>query len=177
QTDGHVLWAHDFGAVFGMGQPTVESGVIYIAQSAGPMFSFMHAVSASLGQVFWSQPIDSQSNTYWAPLAAPGGRLYFDGGTFDGLYGLSTGDGAQLFFNGMLGQYDQWSPLFLAGQVYTYVGSTLRAHDPGTGAIVSTVAVPSVTSAQAMTTAPVSDGKLIYLVASPILHAFRPHDP
>src|SRR6185369_4059138 len=90
QTDGHVLWAHDFGSVFGMGQPTVESGAICIAQSAGPMFSFMHAVSASLGQVLWSQPIDSQSNTYWAPLAAPGGRLYFDGGTFDGLYGLRT---------------------------------------------------------------------------------------
>ena len=64
-----------------------------------------------------------------------GTRLYFDGGTYGGLYGLSTLDGAQLFFNNQLEQYDQWSPLSFGGKVYTFIAGKLRAHDPVTGGI------------------------------------------
>jgi hypothetical protein len=172
--DGHILWSYNFGDVFGVGQVTVDGGRVYVAQCNNYQGSYMHSLVASTGKLLWSQPIGAQWENYWAPLVIPGGRISFDAGEFGGLYGLDTASGAELFFNGALEQYDEWSPLLLEGQLYTFLEGHLRTHDLQSGVIASTVSVPWSWDGWSMTTAPVSDGDQIYIIAPPSLYAWRP---
>jgi hypothetical protein len=173
-TDGHTLWTYDFGDIFGVGQATVDAGHVYVAQCNNGGSSYMYSFIASAGTLLWSRPIGAQWENYWAPLVTPAGGLYFDGGTYGGLYGLSTASGGELFFNGTLEQYDEWSPLYLGGQLYSFVSGNLRLHDAQTGAVTQTVSVTWNWAGWSMSTSPVSDGDKIYLIAPPNLYAFRP---
>ena len=171
--DGHALWSHDFGSLVDLGQPTVDSGRVYMAQSNNYYDTYMFAFEGATGTLLWSEPFTSQGETYWAPLVV-GAQIYFDGGTYGGLYGLSTLNGSQLFFNNQIGQYDQWSPLALGGKVYTFLAGTLRAHDAQSGSITATATVPFTGLAPSMKTAPVSDGTKIYVISPPSLYAVDP---
>jgi outer membrane protein assembly factor BamB len=171
--DGHALWSHNFGAVFSIGQATVDSGHVYVAQCNNTPGTFMYSLSAGAGTVLWSQPLEAQWEHYWAPLVVSS-QLYFDSGDYGGLYGLTAASGSQLFFNGMLEQYDEWSPLALDGKIYTFVEGHLRAHDPQTGTITATSSVTWNWMGWSMLTSPVSDGSKIYVIAPPNLYAFQP---
>ena len=136
----------------------------------------MYSFVASTGKPLWSLPITAQWEHYWAPLVTPAGYLYFDGGTYGGLYGLRASDGTQIFFDGGYPQWDSWSPMFLGGQLYTYVAGYLILHDLLTNAALQTVSVqiPFKGQIYSMNAAPVSDGEKIYLVAPPSLVAYLP---
>lgn len=172
--DGHTLWSHDFGNIFAVGQATVSGSRVYIAQCNSYMGTYMYSFANSGSTIFWSTKLTQQWEHYWAPLVAPTGRIYFDGGFYGGLYGLETTGGMQTFFNSSLEQYDEWSPLLLNGMIYTFVAGKLRTHDPGSGMILSTVTVPWNWMGWSMLTAPVSDGDKIYVIAPPNLYAFHP---
>jgi len=175
-TDGSVAWKYDFGRVFNLGQPTVDGGHLYVAQCNSSPGTYMQSFVAATGTLFWSLPMSAQWEDYWAPLVTPQGYLYTDGGAYGGLYGMRVSDGTQLFFNGSLEQWDSWSPMFLAGQVYTFIAGKLRVHDLLTNAVLQTVTVqdPWKGTPYSMKAAPVSDGEKIYLVAPPSLTAYRP---
>jgi outer membrane protein assembly factor BamB len=171
-TDGSKVWSYDFGNVFSVGQPTIDDLHVYIAQCNNYMGTYMYSFYSSDGpnMLAWLTSFNAQWELYWAPLVAPNGRIYFDGGTYGGLYGLDVTSGAQSFFNSSLEQEDQWSPLLLNGMIYTAVGGKLRAHDPTTGTTLSTVTIsPNPPGAST----PVSDGDKIYVIVSPNLYAFR----
>jgi len=51
------------------------------------------------------------------------------------MYGFST-NGTEKFFNDELEQYDQWTPTYYQGTVYSWVAGEFRAHDPLTGAVL-----------------------------------------
>jgi outer membrane protein assembly factor BamB len=172
-SNGQVVWSHDFGSVYGVGQPTVDSGRVYLAQVSNFPANFMYSFAGSTGQILWSQQFNDQLDTLWAPLVV-GQQLYFDGGGSGGLYDLATVNGAQLFFNNQLEQYDQWSPLSLGNSVYTFVAGKLRAHDPVTGNTVATSSVPWTPNTLSMKTAPASDGGKIYVISPPSLYAVDP---
>jgi outer membrane protein assembly factor BamB len=169
--DGHTLWGHDFGNIFSVGQPTVDGSRVYIAQCNNYMGTFMYSFAGS-STPLWSASFNAQWERYWAPVVSPNGHIYFDGGTYGGLYGLDTGSGSQLFFNGTLGQVDQWSPLLLNGMIYTFLGGDLRMHDPANGAVLSEVMING-----GGASTPISDGDKIYGIASSSLYAFRPGQP
>jgi hypothetical protein len=171
--DGHLLWSYNFGRVFSIGQPTLAAGRVYVAQCNNTPGTFMFSLSASAGTVSWSAPLTAQWEHYWAPLVV-GARMYFNAGTYGGLYGLSTASGSQLFFNDNLGQFDEWSPIAVGGRIYTFVDGELRAHDPDSGAIVATTTLGGSWFRVGMFTAPISDGTKIYVVVPPNLEAFRP---
>src|SRR5262249_53412495 len=103
-------------------------------------------------------------------------RLYFDGGDFGGLYGRDARTGAPLFFGGGLEQYDEWSPVFFGGAVYTFVEGHLRRHDPLPGAVSWAGPGAWDWNGWSMRTSPVSDGRRIYVIAPPTLYAFEPPD-
>ena len=174
--DGHTLWQYNFGAVFDLGQPTVDRGSVYVAQVNNTPGTYMYSFVASTGKPLWSLPITAQWEHYWAPLVTPAGYLYFDGGTYGGFYGLRASDGTEIFFNGGFAQWDSWSPMFLGGQIYTYVAGYLMVNDLLTNAVLQTVLVqvPYKGTAYSMNAAPVSDGEKIYLVAPPSLVAYLP---
>jgi len=171
--DGHVLWKYPFGRYYGVGQPTIDRGHLYVAaiQSQDP---YLYSFVASTGAVFWSFPFASQTNLFWAPLVSPANNVYFNGGTYGGFCGVRGADGTQIFFNGALAQYDSWSPTLLNGQIYTFVGSTLRVHDPFTNAVFQTIETPIAGTPYSMNEAPVTDGDRLYLIGQSSLVAYRP---
>ncbi len=170
--DGHTIWSQEIGKGFKLGQLTVDSGRVYVADSSSAS-TYMYAFDSSMGALLWFEPFTAQSEHYWAPLVV-NGQIYFDGGTYGGLYGLDVADGHQLFFNNQLGQFDQWSPLSLGGKVYSFVGGKLRAHDPQNGSVAATATIGGTFPSYSMKTAPVSDGTRIYVVAPPSLYAVDP---
>ena len=174
--NGHTLWQYNFGAVFDLGQPTVDSGYVYVAQVNSTPGTYMYSFVASTGKPLWSLPFPDQFDHLWAPLVTPAGYLYFDGGEYGGFYGARAADGTEIFFNNGFPQWDSWSPMFLAGQIYTYVGGYLETNDLLTNAVLQTVPVqvPYKGTPASMNAAPVSDGEKIYLVAPPSLVAYLP---
>ena len=85
---------------------TVDSGHLYVAQCDNYMNTYMHSLLAVTGSVVWSQSFDAQWENYWAPLVV-GGRIYFDGGEYGGLYGFDQASGAQDWYAGE----EQWGVL------------------------------------------------------------------
>jgi hypothetical protein len=173
---GHTLWSYNFGRVSGLGQATVDRGSVYVAQVNSTPGTYMYSFVASTGKPLWSLPFSDQFDHLWAPLVTPAGYLYFDGGYYGGFYGLRAADGTEIFFNGGLPQWDSWSPMFLDGQIYTYVDGYLETNDLLTNAVLQTVSVqvPYKGAPYSMNAAPVSDGEKIYLVAPPSLVAYLP---
>ena len=161
--NGHTLWQYNFGRVSDLGMPTVDRGSVYVAQVNNTPGTYMYGFVASTGKPLWSLPFSDQWDHIWAPLVTPAGDLYFEGGEYGGLFGLRASDGTQLFFNGGFPQWDSWSPMFLDGQLYTYVAGYLETNDLLTNAVLQTVSVqiPYKGQVYSMNAAPVSDGEKI----------------
>lgn len=171
-TDGHTVWRYNFGDVFSIGQATVQDGHVYIAQSNNGGSTYMFSFVASNGTLFWSQPFGSQWEHYWAPLVV-GGRIYFDGGTYGGLYALDQASGARVF-DTFEEQWDEWSPLFFDNHVYTFTDGNVRRLDPTSGAVDLATTVMWNWNGYSMNTSPISDGTRMYIISPPNLIAFNP---
>jgi hypothetical protein len=172
-TTGAVAWSHDFGNVNNVGQPSVWQGRVLVGQNNSTPGTFLWSFNASTGALNWSSPVSSQWEYYWSPIVA-GNAVYMDGGYYGGLYGFDVSTGAQLFFNNQLEQYDEWSPAFDNNTVYTFVEGNLRAHDPATGVVQSTVKVTWNWAGWSMKTSPVIGAGKIYVIAPPALYAINP---
>ncbi|HEY2513929.1 MAG TPA: PQQ-binding-like beta-propeller repeat protein [Polyangiaceae bacterium] len=173
-SDGSPLWTYNFGAVDSVGHPAAVGGVVYVETNKGLAGnSAVWAIDEAAGTVTWSSPFDSQWESFWAPLVV-GGTLYMDGGEYGGLYAFHVADGTQLFFDGSIGQYDSWSPALFGGDVYTFIAGSIVAHDPTSGAHVSSMNVTWNWAGYSMDTAPVFSANLGYVVSPPNLVAFDP---
>lgn len=171
--NGAEFWKYDFGDVFAVGQPTVAGGRVYVGQCDHTPGTFLWSFDAGTGALAWASPVSAQWERYWAP-AVVGDGVYMNGGYYGGFYGFRVSDGAQLFFNSQLEQYDEWSPAYHDGRLYTFVSGKLRAHDPATGAIQSTVTLTWNWAGWSMRTFPVVGGGRIYVIAPPVLYAVDP---
>jgi outer membrane protein assembly factor BamB len=171
--DGSVLWRFPFPSTYQVGHPSVSGGTVYVQTTASSEDSHLWAIDAATGTLRWSVPFNSQWEMYWAPTVV-GSTVYIDGGTDGGLYGFSAADGTQLFFNGSVGPYDQWSPAFFNGNVFTFVGGNFRAHDPSTGATLWTVSVSWNWNGWSMQSSPVFGSTFAYVVSPPSLVAIDP---
>jgi hypothetical protein len=172
-TTGAVSWSKDFGSVNNVGQPSVWQGRVLVGQNNHTPGTFLWSFNASTGALNWSSPVGAQWEYYWTPIVA-GNAVYMNGGYFGGLYGFDVNTGAQLFFNDKLEQYDEWSPAFDNNLVYTFVEGNLRAHDPVTGVIQSTVKVTWNWAGWSMKTSPVFGAGKVYVIAPPVLYAINP---
>jgi outer membrane protein assembly factor BamB len=79
--------------------------------------------------------------------------------------------GANLFFNSMLAQYDQWSPGSDGNLIYTFVAGIFRAHHPQTGAVQWQTSVTWNWGGWSALTSPVIANGMAYVIAPPNLHA------
>jgi len=130
---GRLVWHDDFGSLFSINPPTFNNGRVYVQCGKGiwgpdPQLSSLNAAD---GTLLWSASFDAQWERYYAPTIY-GDGIWVDGGYFGGMYGFST-NGTQRFFNSGLQQYDQWTPTYYQGVVYSWVAGEFRAHDPLTG--------------------------------------------
>lgn len=140
-SSGGELWRRQFVTSHSINPPTFDSGKVYVqkGKSTSPgNDSQLWCLDAATGNTNWFAPFGAQWERYFAPTVFNGG-VWIDGGTYGGLYGFNTSDGTQRFFNSSLAQYDQWTPAYYNGTVYTWVAGVFRAHDPATGAILWSV--------------------------------------
>ncbi|MDC0743071.1 MXAN_6577-like cysteine-rich protein [Polyangium mundeleinium] len=168
--DGKELWNHDFGDVFSVGQPSVASGKVYIQHCNHGADTKLWQIDAATGKVDWAAPFFAQWEHYWAPLVV-GNNVYINGGSYGGLYAFSKATANQVFFSDVLEQYDEWSPAYFNGSIFTFVAGKLRAHDAQTGAVQWTTQVTWNWAGWSMRTAPVFGDKMAYVIAPPSLYA------
>jgi hypothetical protein len=163
-TTGSQLWQYVYStnglAYNGTGYnsinpPTVYKGNVYVQQGQGLSSGGSASVSPALwsfngstGQVNWSVPFGAQWESYFAPTVYQSIGIWVDAGTYGGLYGFGF-NGAQESSTSEA-QYDQWTPTYYNGAVYTWVGSpsgneangTFTAVNPSTGAVLWTALAP-----------------------------------
>ncbi|HVE42756.1 MAG TPA: PQQ-binding-like beta-propeller repeat protein [Planctomycetota bacterium] len=172
---GASLWSHNFGSIFSVGQPAVSGGSVLLQTSNNSIAPASNAWSldAAGGTVNWSTAIGSQWENFWAPIVV-GNTIYSNGGYYGGLYGRNFSTGVETFFLGNpLEQFDEWSPAYDNGVLYTFIKGSFRAHNPANGAILWTRTVPWVFFTYDMKCSPVLDGTRAYVIAPPNLHAIN----
>jgi outer membrane protein assembly factor BamB len=171
---GTAKWSRALqsGGPGGVGMPTAASGKVFAGMSGNGGDTFLYVVDQVTGTLTQTFPFASQWETYWAPLVV-GTKVYFDGGTYGGMYGYDTATASQTFFVS-LDQYDSWSPAIFGGKLYTFIDGNFRSHDPGTGAVQGTLAIPWTWTGYSMRTAPVFGSTYAYIVTPPSLYAVNP---
>jgi outer membrane protein assembly factor BamB len=116
-SDGHVAWAVNFGAVFSVNQPAIDHGVVYLQTSASNFGTYLHAFTVD-GTFLWRAPFDSQFEHYLGPIVVDG-TVYFNGGTYGGLYRFDASIGTQTWYR-PLPQTDMWCPTWNHGVIVAY---------------------------------------------------------
>jgi uncharacterized repeat protein (TIGR01451 family) len=166
---GRPLWQDTFNSAFSINPPTYDSGRLYVQRGDSYDDTQLWCLNAPDGSTNWSAPHSAQWERYYAPTVY-NGDIWVDGGAYGGLYGFNS-DGAQLFFYDGLAQYDEWTPAYYQGLVYTWVAGQFAAHDPQTGAEQWEVDMPWNWRGWSMNTAPAIDGGLAFVEQPPNLRA------
>ena len=166
--DGAELWSYEFEEAFSVNAPTWYEGTVLLQRGNHSSDTDLWCFDADDGTLLWRSEHSAQWETYYAPTAADG-MVWVNGGTYGGMYGFDAGDGEQLFYVG-LPQYDEWTPAYEDGVVYSWVEGELNAHDPVTGESAWELDLGWDWSGWAMSTAPVVADGVAY-VAGTALHA------
>lgn len=169
---GNTLWNRALGQR-ALSMPTVSGGRVFAAMSGNYQNTFLYVVDAATGDLLQTFPFGSQWEDYWAPTVA-GSVVYFDGGSYGGLYAYDYVRQAQVYFNAQLGQYDSWSPTLAGGRLFTFISGTFRSHDPATGVEQWKLAVPWSWTGYSMDTSPVAGDGLVFVIAPPAIYAIDP---
>jgi outer membrane protein assembly factor BamB len=172
-TDGSELWNHNFPNVFSVNPPSVQNGLVYVQMGNHAASSRIFAFHVEDGTIAWSTPYSAQWERYYAPTLAEG-KVFVDGGYYGGMYAFDATMGDTLFYQGALEQYDQWTPTYADGVLYTFIAGHLRAHDPSTGQILGTVDVGWRWAGWSMNTVAVLGDGTAFVIAPPILFAVEP---
>src|SRR5712664_177800 len=168
--DASQIWSYNFGSVFSVNPPSVSDGLVYVQMGNHTPASRLFAFKSADGTIAWATPYAAQWERYYAPTIADG-KVFVNGGYYGGMYGFEAAMGDPLFYQGGLGQYDQWTPSFANGVLYSFVEGRLRAHDPNTGDILWTVDVGWRWDGWSMNTVAVVGDGVAFLVARPKLFA------
>lgn len=140
-TSGQREWE----TVFNAGQlssPAIGNGLVYVQRANHSSDSQMIALDLSSGAVRWSTPYADQWSVDWAPTVADG-SLWVSGGYYGGLYGYDAITGAQRFFQ-ELPFFDNWTPAYRGGKLFTWLQGTVRRHHALTGAVeLSKILMPT----------------------------------
>lgn len=165
--DGTVVWSIDFGQLYSVNQPAIDNGVIYLQSCEGGNTSYLHAYAVD-GTFLWRTPFDSQGDRYLGPIIV-NGNIYFDGGTYGGLYSYNESDGANQWFTGAVNQYDGWSPTWNNGTLLVFTDA-LYTIAADTGLIISKI--PLYGNVGSSNQAPVVVGNYAYVTFYGNLVAF-----
>lgn len=164
--DGKVMWSIDFGQLYSVNQPAVDNKVIYL-QSCNGSATYLHAYQVD-GTFLWRAPFNAQSERYLGPIIV-NGNIYFDGGTYGGLYSFDESNGAQQWFTGDVNQYALWSPTWNNGSLLVFTDA-LYTIAPDTGLVISKI--PLYGEVGGINEAPVVVGNYAYVTFYGNLVAF-----
>jgi outer membrane protein assembly factor BamB len=171
-SDGSPLWSYPLGG-FSVGFPTAVGDKVYVQSCNQTPGTYLWIIDAATGTPSIAAPFSAQWEHYWPPLVV-NDTVYIDGGYYGGLDAFNGQSGAPVFSSNALEQYDEWSPAYFNGSVYTFVEGSLRAHDPLTGNVQWTTSVPWNWAGWSMDTAPVFGSAYAYVISPPDLYAVNP---
>jgi hypothetical protein len=169
---GGLLWSYNFGNVNAVGFPAVSGSRVYVPQNNQTPGTYLWAFDAGSGSVAWQAPMLSQWELYWSPIVV-NDSVWTNGGYYGGLYGFNSMTGSELFLNTGLAQYDEWSPAYGNGKVYSFVAGVLRQHDPAAGSTEWSVTVNWNWQGWSMRTSTVITGTHALVISPPNLHAIN----
>lgn len=131
ESDGSKVWSYSFDGLSlpQANPPAYAGGRVFVA--AGAQGTTMFAFDGASGTLLFKAAMNSQLQHYLAPTVF-NGRLYNDGGMYDGLYSFNAISGGLKFFTN-LAQYDGWTPAVDANNLYAFTGNVLHMIDPVTG--------------------------------------------
>lgn len=129
--DGSEQWRRSFSGKYSVNPPSVAYGNVYFQQGNHEGDTYLFALNALTGQEVWKSPFSAQWEKYFAPSVAHG-RVFINGGGYGGMYVFDAFDGDRLWFAG-LPQYDEWTPAYRDGVVYSWVAGVLKAWEPQWG--------------------------------------------
>lgn len=170
---GQPVWQTGFVNVFSINPPTFDNGRVYVqvGQNLGGGSPMLWSFNATNGTALWSSSFGAQWERYFAPTVVSNG-IWMDGGYYGGLYGFNT-NGSQMFFYSGLAQYDQWTPTWYQGTIYTWVAGQFRAHDPTTGNVLWQANFNWNWAGWSMNTASAIDGGRAFVAQPPNLIAIN----
>lgn len=129
---GSERWRRLFTDKYSINPPTIAFGAVYFQQGNHSGDSFLIALDVLTGQEMWRSPFGAQWERYYAPTVS-NDKVFINGGSYGGMYAYDAFDGAELWFVG-LAQYDEWTPAYSDGVVYSWVAGEFAAWDPNYGA-------------------------------------------
>ena len=138
--NGQEIWQTQFNAAHSFNSPTFYNGNLYFQRGNHSSDSQLISVNAKSGKVNWKAPFSAQWEEYKSPLAV-NGKIYINGGSYGGIYGFDANTGEQLFFT-RLSQFDEWSPVYGNGNVFSWVSGSFTKHDPENGESIDSLSLP-----------------------------------
>ena len=163
ETDGSMVWSKEFGSLYALNPPATSNGKVYIASSQGlsnqgpSIPPNLWSLNAKDGSVLFRTPFNAQWEHYLAPTIS-GDKIYFDGGTYGGMYAVNIADGTQAWFQSAFEQYDSWTPAVDDKYAYAYVGKTFTALNISDGSVAFKIADATTDWVANPNTAPVLGG-------------------
>ena len=134
---GQTLWTRAFDEANSFSGFTHEDGSVYFQRGNHSRDSQLWSLDAATGAVNWSAPYPEQWQNHPPPTVADG-MVWFNGGSYGGLFGLDAATGQEAFFVD-LPMVDEWSPSYDGTAVYSHLNGQWIAHDPATGEVVWSV--------------------------------------
>ena len=139
-TSGELIWSRTFNNGHFFGSPTFNDGNLYFQRGNHSSDSQLFSINAYTGEINWQAPFSAQWEEYKSPTVADG-KVFINGGSYGGMYAFDQKSGEQLFFY-RLAQYDNWTPTYYNGHVYSWVAGAFTKHDTVSGEALGTVTVP-----------------------------------
>ncbi len=155
---GQRIWERGFEAGDAT-IPTIDQSTVFVANNTYSNGNRLQAMDLSTGAQRWTS--SAQVTTGWPPTVANG--MVWSGGS-NRLYGYDAASGTQRFTYTALPTFDDWSPTYGNGVLFTWMQGTIRRHDATTGALQQQRQLVQTQSANGwMRTVPVLSGNKLVL--------------
>lgn len=161
---GAQLWQKKFNDVVTLNPPTYADGALYLQHLDQNEVGHLWKLNAQTGEAMWSVDYITQWYNYRAPLVAED-KVFIPEGYGSGIGGYRTMTGEKLFYHD-LPQYDDWTPAYRNGTVYSFVGGQLRTYDPTGGYPSWGYDLPFEAFGMSVQTVPAIDDENVYLISA-----------
>lgn len=138
---GTQQWSVDFAPQFSVNAPAYWNGRVYLQTDNESTASYIRAYDAHTGAFVWRSEVGAQWEHFLAPTPIDG-TIYFNGGTYGGLYAFDASTGQGKYFT-QLPQYDAWTPVPYGADKLLNLTNRLDVVDRASGAALYSVDVPS----------------------------------